>query len=58
MGTLEKIKFHGIEIIEKLKKGEKLTLSEKEALKIYNSLFSKQAVNAGKRNGSRNIQKP
>lgn len=49
MSTIDKIKIDGELIIKKLKNGEALSKSDCDILKIYNSLFSKNAGNAGKR---------
>lgn len=58
MTTIEKINMDGASVIDKLKRGEALTADDKVVLKIYNQLNGKKAANAGKRNGSKNIQKP
>lgn len=49
MKTLEKIKSQGEEILFKLKAQQPITDDEKKVLKIYTSLTSKKAFNAGKR---------
>lgn len=49
MNTLEKINMDGIAVIDKLKSGCQLTPQEIQVMKIYNSLNSGLAGNAGKR---------
>ena len=54
MNTLEQIKLHAAEIIAK---GAPFTKQELKILKIFNSLNSGKAFNAGKRNAKAENQK-
>lgn len=49
MNTIDKIKIDGKAIIDKAKRGELLSPEDMRILKIYNSLYSGNAINAGKR---------
>jgi hypothetical protein len=49
MGTLEKLEAHASEIAARLKTGEKVSNADLQILATYNSLHSKKATNAGKR---------
>lgn len=57
MKTLDLLKIDYAAVIEKLGRGEVLTKQEREILRIGKPLFGGQARNAGKGNGSSNIQK-
>lgn len=46
---LELIKMDGEAVIDKIKRGEKLTKNDEKILTAYNALYAKKAGNAGKR---------